>query len=388
MKAFLRLAAVTALAAASASAFAQNYTQVNLTANTAGAAPVTDPALVNPRGLSRGAATPWWTSNTGAGNDTLYNGAGTKVPLTVTIAPAKPGGTPPAIGTPSGTIFNGNPADFLLAPGAHALFIFSTLDGTIAGWNPGVNPNAVTKFKATGGSSYTGLTSASLDGQTVLYAANFSKGRVDVFDSNFNPVTLGKVRHDDIFNPGSDHAFTDAFLPRDFAPFNVQAIGNDIVVTYALLERHQTEPTAGPGLGFVDIYSSTGELLNRIEHSDWLNAPWGVALAPTDFSAFSHDLLIAQNGNGGSTDGAGTISVYDLATGKFVGVVENSTNQPLVIPGLWAIALGNGASADSYDASAAAGAELYFTAGPNNGQDGLLGYLTPVAAQLTQGNNQ
>jgi len=45
----------------------------------------------------------------------------------------------------------------------------------------------------------------------------------------------------------------------------------------------------------VDIYTSTGQLLQRLEHGDWLNAPWGVALAPLDFGRFSHDLLIGSS---------------------------------------------------------------------------------------------
>jgi len=39
-------------------------------------------------------------------------------------------------------------------------------------------------------------------------------------------------------------------------------------------------------LGYVDIYNSEGQLLQRLEHGDWLNAPWGVALAPLDFGKF------------------------------------------------------------------------------------------------------
>jgi len=77
----------------------------------------------------------------------------------------------------------------------------------------------------------------------------------------------------------SENSFVDENLPRGYVPFNVQAIGNDIVVTYALHMEGARFETDGPGLGFVDIYSSTGRLLRRLEHGDWLNAPWGVALA-------------------------------------------------------------------------------------------------------------
>jgi hypothetical protein len=87
--------------------------------------------------------------------------------------------------------------------------------------------------------------------------------------------------------------------------FNVQAIGNDIVVTYVLHEEGSPFETDGPGLGFVDTYTSSGRLLQRLEHGDWLNAPWGVALAPFDFGPFSHDLLIGQFAGGGDTQSSG-----------------------------------------------------------------------------------
>ncbi len=35
-----------------------------------------------------------------------------------------------------------------------------------------------------------------------------------------------------------------------------------------------------------------------------------------------------------------------------------------------------------------AAAQMYFTAGPNHGSGGLLGYLMAVSAELTQGNDQ
>jgi hypothetical protein len=41
-------------------------------------------------------------------------------------------------GTPTGTIANGNQTDFLPAPGEPAVFLFSTIDGPIAGWNHNV----------------------------------------------------------------------------------------------------------------------------------------------------------------------------------------------------------------------------------------------------------
>jgi uncharacterized protein (TIGR03118 family) len=340
MKTFLRMTSGISLAfSMSAFAFGQHYTQVNLVSNTSGVAPVTDPTLINPWGLSRSSSSPWWISDNGTGLSTLFNGAGVKNSLIVTIPKTDPNDKTFPAGTPTGTIFNSVPTDFVLPGGFASSFLFATLDGAITGWNPnvGIAPgaaapsvNAVIAVKTTNGSSYTGLTSALVDGNRYLYAANFNNGRVDVYDSNFHPVTLnpndqdhnngddGKHNNDNNNdnndNGDNNKAFTDRFLPPNYVPFNVQTIGNDIVVTYVLHQQGQPRETDGPGLGYVDIFTAKGRLLQRLEHGDWLNAPWGVTLAPQDFGAVSHDLLIGQFAGGGTTQSSGTIAIYDLVT--------------------------------------------------------------------------
>jgi len=403
MKMLMRLCASTACALImSATGFAQHYTQTNLVSNTSGVAPVTDPQLINPWGLSRASGSPWWISDQATGFSTLYNGPGVKQGLIVTIPPADPTNKSTPIGSPTGTIANGSQTDFLLAPGKPAAFLFSTIDGTIAGWNPNVavaqgaappSTLAVTVVKTTDGSSFTGLTSAFVNGKRFLYTANFTKGRVDVYDSTFQAVTTSKKHSGENFNNEdeqgsfSEHSFVDERLPEHYVPFNVQAIGNDIVVTYALHEGSSPFETDGPGLGFVDVYTSNGQLLRRLQHGDWLNAPWGVALAPLDFGRFSHDLLIGQFAGGGDTQSSGFIAAYDLATGNFDGLLEDASGKPLAINGIWSLSAGN-VSPSNNDPVAAPAAEIYFTAGPNHGSGGLFGYLTAVSAELTQGNAQ
>ncbi len=402
MKMSLRFAAGALLALTmQAVCFAQHYTQTNLVSNTSGVAPVTDPQLVNPWGLSRSSSSPWWISDNATGLSTLYNGAGAKQSLVVTIPQAEPNNKNTPLGTPTGTIANSSQTDFLLAPGKPSLFLFSTIDGTIAGWNPTVavapgaappSTHAVTVVKTSDGSSYTGLTSAFIDGKRFLYAANFTKGRVDVYDNAFQLVDLSKQQfnedsadHED--GHSAENSFVDEKLPRSYVPFNVQAIGNDIVVTYVLHEDDSRFETDGPGLGFVDIYTSSGRLLQRLEHGDWLNAPWGVALAPLDFGRFSHDLLIGQFAGGGDTQSHGFIAAYDLATGKFDGLLQDGSGKPLTINGIWALSVGNVSPANS-DGAAAPAAQVYFTAGPNHGSGGLFGYLAAVSSELTEGNAQ
>src|SRR3984885_5198671 len=402
MKKYLGLATAVTLALSVGSlASAQNYTQVNLVANTSGIAPVTDPNLVNPWGLSRSSSSPWWISDNGTGLSTLYNGAGAITPLVVTIPKANPNDKTFPTGTPTGTIANTSPTDFVLAPGAAADFLFSTIDGTISGWNPTVgvasgstppSTNAVVVVKTTDGSSYTGLTSATINGNRYLYAANFNKGTVDIYDNAFHKVNLRANNEDgnQDWDPdqGNNRPFIDERLPRDFVPFNVQAIGNDIVCPFLLHQEGNPLETDGPGLGYVDIFSSDGRLLRRLQHGDWLNAPWGVALAPLDFGIFSHALLVGQFAGGGTSEGSGTIAAYDLATGSFMGLVQDATGKPLSINGLWDLSPGNSAAAGSYDPAGSPASELYFTAGTDHGTGGLFGYLKPVSTELTVGNDQ
>jgi uncharacterized protein (TIGR03118 family) len=372
--------------------FGQHYIQTNLVSNTAGVARITDPQLINPWGMSRSPNSAWWVSVQKTGFSTVYNGAGAKQSLIVTISQADPNDKNTPTGTPTGTIFNSSQTDFLLAPGKPAIFLFSTIDGTIAGWNPNVavaqgsalpSRHAVTVVKTNDGSSYTGLTSAFINGKPYLYAANFTKGRVDVYDSTFHPVILSAEDSNawsDEHPYFSENTFVDDRLPRPYAPFNVQSIGNNIVVTYAIHQEVSPLETDGPGLGFVDIYSSTGRLLLRLEHGDWLNAPWGVALAPADFGRFSHNLLIGQFAGGGDTQSSGYIAAYDLTTGKFNGLLQDESGKPLVIKGIWALNSGN-ARPNNSDSAAAPAAQVYFTAGPNHGSGGLFGYLAAVSTE-------
>jgi uncharacterized protein (TIGR03118 family) len=229
-----------------------------------------------------------------------------------------------------------------------------------------------------------------VDGRRYLYAANSGKGRVDVYDNAFHLVNLNNDNSG--HGVDSDHSlpggqpFEDPQLPRDYVPFNVATVGNDIVVTYVLTPPGQ-RPIAGPGLGYVDIFNSSGQLVQRLEQGSWLNVPWGVALAPLDFGRFSHHLLVGQFGNAGTTESAGVIAAYNLATGKFDGLLQDATGKPLVIQGIWSLKPGN-VSPSSVDPDDSPFAQVYFTAGPNGETAGLFGYLTAVPTELTEGSDQ
>jgi uncharacterized protein (TIGR03118 family) len=335
--------------------FAQHYNQTNLVSDLPDMAAVQDTNLVNPWGLSRGSGSPWWVSDNGAGVSTLYTGDGTIVPLVVTIPPAE--GSSEG-GKPTGTVYNGT-ADFALPSGGPAAFIFVAEDGTISGWNGG---NAAVVVSTKDKSVYKGVAIASFRGAHYLYVANFSKRRIDVFDTKFNKVHLG------------EEAFEDERLPRSFSPFNIQNIGDSLYVAFAKLDRATNDEVAGAGLGFVDVFTPGGRLVRRLQHGDWLNAPWGLVMASGDFGRFSHHILVGQFGSG-------QIAAYNAATGRFVGRLRNASDEPLTIDGLWALSFGNGNKAGS-------ATTLFFTAGIQDEAHGLFGTLTPAPDELLLGNGQ
>ena len=340
----------------------QHYKQTNLVADTPGIAAATDPNLVNPWGMSRSSGSPWWVSDNGTGLATLYAGTGSTLSLVVTIPPGD-GST--ATGTPTGQLFNGT-TDFPIAPGMPARFIFATEDGTVSGWNPAVSPTtAVIAVNTKGASVFKGITQAMVNDPVkgtsdFLYVADFRKGRVNVYDANFQRVSLG------------GDAFEDEDLPRGFAPFNVQDIGGNIYVAFAMQDNAKHDEVDGPGMGYVDVFSPTGRLLRRLESGPWFNAPWGMAQAPGDFGAYSHNILVGQFGSG-------EILVFDPVTGHFKGKLNNAANAPITIDGLWGIAFGSGATAGP-------STTLFFSAGSDHEQHGLFGAITPVENLL--GNDE
>ncbi len=329
------------------------YQQTNLVSDVAGMAAITDPNLVNPWGLSRSATSPWWTANNGTGTSTLYNGLGVKQALVVTV-PGPTGST--EAGTPTGTVFNGS-SDFKVGlPGTNqpARFLFATEEGTISGWNPAANATmAINKVDwSASGAVYKGLTLGQIGTANYLYAANFHAGTVDVFDGSFTPVNLGAT------------AFKDPHLPKGYAPFNVQAIGDKIYVTYAKQDADKIDEVQGPGRGFVTAYTTSGVLSLRLHSGRWFNAPWGVAQAPADFGRLSGLILVGQFGSG-------KIAAFDPVTGKFRGLMRGEHHRSVQIDGLWALSFGNGAGAGPLNT-------LYFAAGINDEAHGLFGTLTSL----------
>ena len=327
----------------------QHYTQTSLVSDT-----TTDTNLVNGWGMSRGTTSPWWISDNGIGKATLYSGTGAIVPLVVTIPSGDPSKNP--TGTPTGQVFNGTTDFQLAANNQPAKFIFATEDGTISAWNGGTA--ATIQVNTKGASVFKGLAMATISDTkggaiaNFLYAADFRKGRIRVYDKFFHPVSLG------------EEAFRDDHVRNGFAPFNIQNIGGNLYVAYAKQDSQKHDEIAGMGLGYVDVYTPWGHLIHRLQHGWWFNAPWGLAQAPSDFGANSHDILVGQFGSG-------KIAVFDPVTGDFKGHLNDASNNPIAIDGLWAIAFGSGGPSGPANS-------LFFSAGPDDESHGLFGFIAPV----------
>jgi uncharacterized protein (TIGR03118 family) len=342
----LAIAVLTAAICAGATRAASDAYVVNPLVSDGGtSAPTTDASLVNGWGLSAGPTTPWWASDNGTNLSTLYSGTGAKVALTVSVP-----------GAPTGTVFNGSAADFAVSQSGKsgaARFLFSTEGGTILGWTPAVNGTTavVGVDRSSAGAVYKGLAVAS----DRLYATDFHNGRVDVFDASFKLITTAG-------------GFKDGKVAKGFAPLGIQALGGDIFVTYAKQDAARHDDVAVPGQAYVDEFTPDGQLVARVVNSGKknapLNAPWGLAMAPTDFSVFGGDLLVGNFGNG-------RISAYTKRANTWVykGQLRLSNGTPIAIDGLWAIAFGNGAAAGPTDT-------LYFLSGPSGEKHGLFGSIT------------
>jgi uncharacterized protein (TIGR03118 family) len=328
------------------------YTQTNLVSDGSVPAATISDNLINPWGIAHSATSPFWISENGTGLTQIFNGAGNLVPVAgqdqITIA--APSGVDTA--APTGAVFNIAGSGFdITANGvtAPSVFLFATEDGTISGWAPTVDPSssviAVDNSQGGNGAVYKGLAIGTTDQGTLLYAANFRNGTVDVFDSNFKQV----------------NSFTDPNLPPGYAPFNVQVLDNKLYVTFAEQDAAKHDDVAGPGHGFVDAFDLNGNMLDRVASQGVLNSPWGLDIAPQGFGQFSGDLLVGNFGDG-------TIDAFNPKTDKFLGQLLGSDGNPLQIQDLWAITNGTGSQGTNPSA-------VYFTAGGQDEMHGLFGSL-------------
>ncbi len=272
-------------------------------------------------------------------------------------------------GHPTGVVYNPtndfvitNPDTGVSAP---ATLIFDTIDGTISGWNPVVDPTHAILIRDTWAAGtpaiYTGLEiGQDSHGNNVLYAADFLNNQLEVIGGDFK----------DIGKPISCAGLGVSSDPYSWI-WSVQAVNDKLYVTFADL----LNPTGGGG-GAVDVFDTDGKYKYQLDANGLgpgrLQNPWGITQAPANFGAFSNDLLV------GNVAGAGNINVYNPNTHKWLGQLTQPNGTPIAIKGLWDLDFGDGTPRGGKSN------QLFFDAGPNHPGDssgGLFGVIKPAGHQ-------
>ena len=345
----------------------RNFTQVNLVDNNGEYnATHLDPTLLNAWGLAfSSGGTPWVNATDGHVSE-VYTAEGDLIPARPRVNIPSP--TDTVGGSPTGIVFAGGKG-FRLSNGAAAAFLFVGEDGVLSGWNGQAGNNAIRIKDLSATSVFTGLAISAWGTNNYIYAADFKGGKIIVWDTGFTKISM---------------PFHDPGIPWGYNPFNIQAIGSWLFVTYAKVGA-DGEDEPGAGKGFVSIFKADGSFVGRFASRGPLNAPWGVAAAGGSFlndDDMADDEGHNKSGNnsgfgshGGNRPdsvmlvgnfGDGRINAYSLQ-GQFLGQLQ-SHKHTIVIEGLWALMFPPTTSTIDQG-------RLYFTAGPDDEKDGLFGYL-------------
>jgi len=332
-----------------------------------------DANLQNPWGIAVAPGLPFWISDNNSNVSTLYSGIGAIETQTITGSPnvgiAIPASAAGVQANPTGQVYNGN-GGFLI-PTANgqesALFIFDGEGGTIAAWASDSGATAVTAYDdgvANGANHavYKGLALGTVSGATYLYATDLHNNKIDVFDTNFSKPAAMQGK------------FLDPNLPAGFVPFGIAALNGNLYVTFAKQDTAMHDETTGAGLGYVDIFDFSGNLVSQFASAGPLNAPWGIAIAPAGFGSLQGDVLIGNFGDG-------TINIFSAngsALANFEGPLMSSSGQPIAFPGLWSLVFGNG-DADKPLTT------LFYTAGFADQTDGVFGGITVASSPTPVG---
>jgi uncharacterized protein (TIGR03118 family) len=315
------------------------FRQVNLVSDLPGVAPMLDKQVKNPWGIALGPHTPLWVSNNFnpalAGlcdtciptpeqlltKITVYQGANghqrfTKIKaLQITAS------------MPTGIVFNPTSSFVIRQHGvkAPANFLFNEIvvdaAGTaplaeITGWSGATTP--LPKRTVAGatkdGAQHTGLAlvPGSHDSGPLLLAADAINGTIDVFNANFRRLNR-------------PHAFVDPGA-AELAPYNVTFLQGRVYVTYSSVDG-----TADA----LSVFTSDGRFLKRLATGAPLAGAWGMTIAPEHWGHFGGALLVGNVNDG-------MIHAFNPRTGTLLGTVSNAAGQPIVNPGLWGLAFGNG----------------------------------------------
>lgn len=405
------LSATTAMAAIFSPAHAQEtFKDTILVANRAEFKPTAfvDRFLINPWGIALrppGAGGHIWVSNGGNISTTTYIGDVNGTPLYqdgLKIVPID--GTATSVEglmVVTGQVYNaasdvpGQPVEFPVSGPAHDLsgpepkpigtisgsakFVFVNTDGGINAWRASTAQSmdkavVVKDFSRSGPerdmslkylAAFTGVAmttdpfTVNAAGEKVadnrLYASDFQNKMIRVYNNQWKDITSSVVFE----RPKG--------MPEDYSPFNIQWIEGRLYVAFAELDTSAEEPGVdlpSAGAGHIVAYDRDGKILQEFLDLNVLNSPWGLSIAPKGFGSFEHCLLVANFGDG-------TIAAFDVKSGKFKGYLRDEAGKPIAIDGIWGLTFGNGVSLG--DAMA-----LYYTAGPNGEQDGILGRLNVI----------
>lgn len=324
--------------------------QTNLVSDTAGNALHDDPLLVNPWGIAILPGDSFWIADNDRGSAKVFDASGNVIRPAVIGVPAVSGSALPS--KPSGIVFNPVAEDFLVR-GTPAQFLFATEDGTISTW-AAINNNLpstalLARDDSASGAVYKGLTIVTPQCcREYLAIADFHGGFIATYDIGFNLLA-------------TSGSFKDSSLPVGYAPFDIQQIGNQVFVTYAVQDASGTNPVVGAGNGMVNVFDQEGNFIRHFVSNGPLNAPWGIVQASANFGHFSNDILVGNFGDG-------TINAFDPSTGKFVGTLQDSSGKAIVNPGLWGLTFRSDGVGNPDI--------LYFTAGSSEENHGLFGTIS------------
>jgi uncharacterized protein (TIGR03118 family) len=338
------------------------FSQTNLVSSVPGLAPVTDPALIGPRGIASFFDGFFWMPDSGNGTLSLYGGGGQTAGVSSPVVPNTPSAPPGTPSAPSGVAVNISLDFAFQADGQilHTSLFIPTENGVIDVWSPSdfFNAHLVIDNSASG-ALYKGVAFAeSKSNLDCFFVTNFHAGTIEIYNRVFFPVTV----------PGG---FVDNQIPPGFVPFGINQLDGELWVTYALQDGAKAKDVPGPGNGFVNVFDGDGNLVRRFASGFGLNSPWAIIRAPSSFGQFAGDILIGNRGDG-------TISAFDNQ-GIFLGQLRRADGSLLQIDGLAGLSTGN-----SFFSSVE---NVYFNAGPNNETEGLFGLIsaTPITLPTLPG---
>ena len=367
---------------------------------------IIDPLLVNPWGSAirpASAGGHFWLANAGSSSVTTYVGDVVNAESVFTPIFQDRLKSVSTEGSPIGQVFNGSSTEFAVTDAicsddsiavcdssqppylgeitAPAKFIVNTEEGKIAAWTEGsINGQfgRMRRFRTVLDRSknktlYRSLAITDFTSNNRLYAANFRKDEIEMYDGNWHRirrvVQYGRLSSVPVFVKPHN-------IPSNYVVFNVMYAQGYVFVTYAELAKHG-DPDFDPadpfaerackGCGYVAVFTKDGISLGTLESRKRLNAPWGMAMAPSNFGKFSNALLVGNFGDG-------TIVGFDLRTGKQIGYLRDQAGEKIAIVGLWSIFFSNGVALGRSDF-------LYWTAGFNDEEDGGFGSLNCLGAK-------